>query len=291
MDTRFLESLVIISASGSIAEAARRQNLTPAAVAQRIARLEAEIGQPLIMREGRSSQLTQAGLAILPHARTMIRNARELESIAGGDAPAGQLRLGATATALTGQIPGIVAGLRQRHPQLDYFLQPGSSVDLYHSALSGDLDAAVIMQPPFTLPKMLHWRTLRTESFVLLSPGDWPPVQGPGALNDRPFIRYDRNQWGGQIIDRYLRSEEIAVRDLLELDALDSIAALVSRGLGMAIVPDWAPPWPEGLAIRKLALPAIGQRKIGVLWRQSAPNLRNIRAFLDVCDTLYPAGG
>jgi hypothetical protein len=28
-------------------------------------------------------------------------------------------------------------------------------------------------------------------------------------------------------------------------DALDAIAVLVDRGLGVSILPDWAPPWPE----------------------------------------------
>ena len=62
------------------------------------------------------------------------------------------------------------------------------------------------------------------------------------VIRRHPFIRYDRNQWGGQIVDRFLRQQGLKVREWLELDALDAIAALVSRGLGIAIVPDWAPP-------------------------------------------------
>ena len=45
MDTRFLDSFVTVVDGGSIAEAARRLNLTPAAVAQRIRALESEIGR------------------------------------------------------------------------------------------------------------------------------------------------------------------------------------------------------------------------------------------------------
>ena len=43
MDTRFLESLVTVAECGSLAEAARRLNLTPAGVAQRIRALESEM--------------------------------------------------------------------------------------------------------------------------------------------------------------------------------------------------------------------------------------------------------
>jgi len=288
MDTRFLESFVIVADCGSIAEAARRQNLTAAAVAQRLRALEVEMDQSLVKRVGRTSQLTASGLAILPHARAMIRSTRNLRAIAAQDEPAGQLRLGATATALTGQIPDIIAALQSRHPSVDYFLQPGASVDLYHSVLSDDLDAAIIMQPPFSLPKSAQWRTLRSEPFVLLAPEKLKLSDYSALLTAHPFIRYDRNQWGGQIIDRFLHKQGINVREVLELDALDSIAALVSRGLGVAIVPDWAPPWPEGLRLRKLPLSKIEHRQIGVLWRNSGTNIAALQAFVRTCAELHP---
>jgi Bacterial regulatory helix-turn-helix protein, lysR family len=44
MDTRFLESFIAVVDNGSIAEAARRLDLTPAAVAKRICALEHQIG-------------------------------------------------------------------------------------------------------------------------------------------------------------------------------------------------------------------------------------------------------
>jgi DNA-binding transcriptional LysR family regulator len=54
MDTRFLESFVIVAETGSIAEAARRLNLTPAAVAQQLRALGQEIGNGLVVRAGRT---------------------------------------------------------------------------------------------------------------------------------------------------------------------------------------------------------------------------------------------
>ena len=50
MDTRFLESFVLAVDNGSIAEAARRLNLTAVAVAKRIHALENEIGVALVTR-------------------------------------------------------------------------------------------------------------------------------------------------------------------------------------------------------------------------------------------------
>ena len=100
------------------------------------------------------------------------------------------------------------------------------------------------------------------------------------------LIRYDRNQWGGQIIERYLRRHQLNVREWAELDALDSIAALVNRSLGVALVPDWAPPWPEGLRLQKILLQDGEVRHMGVLWDLSSPRIAAVRAFVETCQSL-----
>lgn len=124
---------------------------------------------------------------------------------------------------------------------------------------------------------------MRCEPLVLIVPES---AQGddPAALFAQyRFIRYDRSQWGGQIVDAYLREKAIHVQEWLELDALDAIAAMVDRGLGVAVVPDWSPPWPEGLHIRKIRLAGGGIRQTGVLWRSSGARLAAVLAFVEVC--------
>ncbi|MDN5786438.1 LysR family transcriptional regulator [Pseudorhodobacter sp.] len=283
MDIRFLESFVVVVDCGSIAGAARRLNLTSAALAQRLRKLEQDLGHALVMRAGRTVQPTASGLAVLDHARLLIESARDLRAIAAQGEPAGQLRLGAVATALTGLLPDIIARLRDRHPKIEYHIQPGSSVDLYQAVTSGAMDAALIVRPQFPVPKSTGWLTLRQEPLVLITPEDTVLNDPATLIRHLPFIRYDRNQWGGQIVDQYLRTHALQVHEWLELDALDAIAGLVSRGLGVAIVPDWAPPWPAGLRLRKIALPEAGARQTGVLWNRSGARISAMQAFVDAC--------
>lgn len=283
MDIEFLESFVEVVDCGSIAEAARRMRLTPAAVAQRLKTLEQEMGHSLVGRAGRTVRPTASGLAILQMARRLIEDVRDLRAIAANDQAAGKLRLGSTATGLTGLLPDVIVSLSRRYPRIEYFIRPGASAELYHSVLAGDVDAAVIVQPPFQVPKSLEWITLREEPLVLLTPAATEAASTMEALESAPFIRYDRNQWGGQIVDSYLRKHHLKVREWLELDALDAIAAMVSRGLGVAIVPDWSPPWPEGLQLHKTLLADAGRRKVGVLWSRSGPRIAAVRAFVEAC--------
>ncbi|QPC95495.1 LysR family transcriptional regulator [Mesorhizobium sp. INR15] len=283
MDIRFLESFVEVVDCGSIADAARYLNLTPAAVAQRLKAIERELGHSLVSRAGRTVRPTESGLAVLARARQLIAGARDLRAIAANDQPVGALRLGSTATGLTGLLPAVIASLSQRCPRIEFFVRPGSSLDLYHSVMSGETDAAVVVQPPFHIPKSMGWVTLREEALVLIVPEAMEAGTPESIIGSAPFIRYDRNQWGGQIVERYLRKHRLKVREWLELDALDSIAALVSRGLGVAIVPDWSPPWPEGLRLRKIVLGDGEPRKVGVVWSLASPRIAAIRAFVETC--------
>ena len=70
-------------------------------------------------------------------------------------------------------------------------------------------------------------------------------------LANEPLIRYDRNQWGGRQADEYLRKVGITPHERFELNALNAIAVMVDRGLGVSLVPDWARPWPEGLQLAR----------------------------------------
>ena len=53
MDIHFLGNLLLVVDTGSMAEAARRVGVTPAAIAQQVQALERELGVPLLVRAGR----------------------------------------------------------------------------------------------------------------------------------------------------------------------------------------------------------------------------------------------
>src|SRR5262245_27932388 len=108
MDTRFLETFISVVEHGSIAEAARHLDLTSAAVAQRIHALERDIGTRLLLRSGRTARPTEAGVAILGRARNLLRDTRDIKSVATNDALSGELRLGVIQTAISGLLPSIL---------------------------------------------------------------------------------------------------------------------------------------------------------------------------------------
>jgi len=283
MDIRFLESFVMVIESGSIAEAARRLNLTAAAVAQRIHTLEREIGAPLVTRSGRSVMPTHSGTAILGRARDLLGDVRDLKAMACEDRPSGQLRLGATPTATSGMLPDILARLTTKYAQIDVEMHGGISADLYRMVLDGDLDAALIVQPPFTLPKGYSWLMLREEPLVVLTPRASRLRDPVAILSSQPLIRQHHSTWIGRLIDGYLRHAGVRPHERFAIDTLEAIAVMVDRGLGVALVHDWPPPWPEGVSLRKI--PIVEKRfgrRMGIVWPRTSVRGRLVHALLEV---------
>lgn len=281
METQFLHTFITIADQGSMAAAARVLNITPAAVAQQIRTLEREIGVTLIARVGRTVSVTEEGSRILQRSRDLLRNVADLRSVASESGISGELRLGACPTALAGMLPDVLARMVETFPQINVFIKPGYSADLYRAVEAGDLDAAVVLQAPFPLPKTCEWQLLREEPLIVLAPGSMASRDPHELLATQPLIRYDRNQWGGRQADEYLRAKGIVPRERFEVNALNAIAVMVDRGLGVSLVPDWARPWPEGLQLARLPLPdAAVPRRIGIVWSRSSVRVRVVNVLL-----------
>lgn len=282
METQFLNTFVTVVDQGSMAAAARSLHITPAAVAQQIRTLERELGAPLIARAGRTVSVTEEGARILQRARELLRDVANLRSVANENELAGELRLGACPTALAGLLPDILSRMVAKFPEINVFIKPGYSADLYRAVEAGDLDAAMVLQAPFALPKTCNWQLLREEPLVVLAPAHLAGSDPHQLLREQPLIRYDRHEWGGRQADEYLRQAGIVPRERFELNALNAIAVMVDRGLGVSLVPDWAKPWPEGLDVVRIALPEPGEpRRIGLAWSRSSVRIRLVNVLLE----------
>jgi len=289
MDTQFLQSFVMVVDSGSIAEAARRLDITPAAVAARVKSLEEAMGTALVRRAGRTVKATEAGLRILTHARAVLRDVRNLHALANDDAPLGEWRLGVSASALTGVVPPLLRGLYEKHPKLAVYMEPGNSGTLYQRVTAGILDAAVIVEPQFTLPKSCGWQVLVEEPLCVLAPASMAGRDPLDLLSTEPFIRYDRSMWGGRMADAWLREHQIQPQERIEIDALNAIASFVHQGLGVSLVPDWTPPGPEGLAVVRIPRPPPAPvRRMGLVWAEG-PKAALAKALLDQAAALRPS--
>jgi len=280
MDLRTVHSFVAVVEEGSLAGAARRLNLTAAAIVARVHALENELGAPLIRRAGRAVKPTEAGLRILDAAGGLLRDARHLRATALADAhenaAAGEIRIGSFVSARTGLVPPVLKALYAQYPNIQVWLTSGSSVALPQQVHDGALDLAFVVEPQFALGKTCQWQCLLEEPLVVVAPEHLAHHDALDLLRTQPYICYDRSVLGGQLAERCLRDCGIVPHQRLEIDGLMTVAHLVAQGLGVALLPDWQPMWQAGLPIARVPLPGRAPvRHVGVVWAKYGP-----RAFL-----------
>ena len=73
MELHQLRYFCAIARSGSFTRAAEEERIAQPSLSQQIQKLEIEVGAPLLLRLGRSVQLTEFGEAFLPKAKTVLR--------------------------------------------------------------------------------------------------------------------------------------------------------------------------------------------------------------------------
>jgi DNA-binding transcriptional LysR family regulator len=291
MDTRFLQSFVVVAECESMAEAARRLDLTPAAVAARIRTLEEDLGVALVSRSGRVVKATEEGLQILDQSRDVVRSVSDLRAAAADRQGAGQLRIGTFWSAVTSIISPVLERLYADLPGLSVFVDVGYSPEISAKVIAGELDAAIVVEHQFGIPKSHEWHPLTDEPLVVVAPASFVGANDAHALlRSEPFIKYDRRIWGGRLADRYLRERNIQPRVRLEIDGLMTIATFVSNGLGVSLLPDWSSMWRRNLSLTRIALPgAAPTRRIGLLRATRGPRKELVDQIFacakDVCAT------
>lgn len=279
MDTRYLKSLITVSECGSIAEAARLEGLTGAAISQRVKALERQLGFALLSRAGHEAKPTEACLSLLPRARRIVQEVSQLAGDADLEGLTGTLRIGAISTALIGLLPSALQHLTRLAPGIKPSILPGTSRQLYQALQSSELDAAIVVAPPFELPKLFRSQRLQQEPLVLLArPGSTESIYE--SLQNRAYISYDPNSWGGRHGRQFLIDNDLRPDALYDLDGLEAIAMLVADGQGVSLVPQWS--GLEQLA-PGLTMTPVGEgyeREIMLVWRVQAERPGMVDALL-----------
>lgn len=102
MDVRGLRYFVQVVESGSLTKASRQFFVAQPALSQQIARLEDEVGKPLLVRSARGVVPTPNGAALYRHAKLILRQLDEAVLIARQESSnvKGRVTLGLGSTAI-----------------------------------------------------------------------------------------------------------------------------------------------------------------------------------------------
>ena len=152
-------------------------------------------------------------------------------------------------------------------------------MELVARVASGELDAAIAVREPGAARAELTWTQLYAEPMVLLAPRNTEEASPRTLLARHPFIRFDRSQHTGQLVERTLRRLRAKPQEFLELNAIESMVELVRSGLGIAIVPLLREArWPADARLRVLPLERVDARQVALVRRREGGNAPAIAA-------------
>lgn len=252
---------------GSFAEVGRQIGLTQAAVSLQIKNLESELDTRLFERGPQSLIVTPDGRRILDRLESLVTDYDTLRRPADG-VLRGTLHVGALVSALMGSFGSALAHIKRDYPELDLRLLAGQSAQFATMVAKGELDAAVVTEPPNAVPNGLMWTPFYQEPLVLIAPQEMARRSVMDLLEHEPFLQFDRSLWTGRLVSYALKQVGMDPKIAFELNSIEAIAQLVRQRYGVAIVPHLAnAEWAEQqLVIKDLPGRPI-MRAVGMLER------------------------
>lgn len=272
METHQLRYFLALSQAGSFTQAARQCNVSQPSLSIQIAKLEDELGGPLLERTKRGGKLTPRGEMFLPRARAILEQmeaARE-DARALSGLTLGKVGLGCMPTTGAHLLPPLLTAFRKAHPGIQVQLKEESSPDLARDLEQGEIELA-IMDEAGLRPGLDH-RTILTEEILLALPARHP-LAGKAILSlkqvaGEPFILMKAGHGFRQITLDFYRKAGLEPRVVFESGGIETVQALVAAGLGISLVPQMVARFP-GVAYLPVSQPKAA-RTLSLAWRRKA---------------------
>ena len=266
MDTKRLTYFCTIVEQGQISRAARILNMSQPPLSQRLKELEDELGGPLILREGHTWQVTEAGRVLYERARHLLDQLTEIPAEVKNlmDGSAGTIRIGASSTCVSTFLKKL-PGLQERFPKVSFNLLVSDSNELEDAVASRDVDFALLLLPVQGEAYTLHLLPEDTFSVVLptrlASPG-LPATLRVEDLQGLPLICCSRWEGGGTFdhLARAFQERQLTPHIVLRTpDVRTGLACLFRGAQAAAILPTNEIPTDmvAGFQVHALDLPAM----------------------------------
>jgi DNA-binding transcriptional LysR family regulator len=241
-----LQVLCEVVRRGSFSGAAEALSYTQSAVSQAIARLEAEVHAPLVIRDRRGVRPTAAGATLVEHAETILAQIEtaeeELAAVLG--VRGGRLRVASFPSAGATLIPLAVAIFRRGHPDVALTLAEGEPEEIAPRLRAGEFDLALLFDFPGVRARVgagLRTVSLLEDPMHVALPADHPLAGKPklrlADLRDQDWVQTSEPSPCARHVVRLCLAAGFEPNVTFESDDYETVQGLVAAGVGVALVP------------------------------------------------------
>jgi molybdate transport repressor ModE-like protein len=243
-DSTRLRLLVELDRQGSVSAAARAVGIGQPSASEHVRLLETASGQRLVERNGRGSQLTDAGRVLATHAShalaTLAAAEEELHALAGLEA--GTIHIGASTTPGVYLLPSTLGCFRRDHPNVAVEVEIASTGEIVGRLLAGRIhlalvgDTAVddrIQLVPFLADELVG---VAKPALLAIRNGKVKPE----SLAVQTLLVREPSSSTRQVAEQALRQARVEPQRLWELDSSEAIKRAAREGLGVAFLSRYA---------------------------------------------------
>jgi DNA-binding transcriptional LysR family regulator len=286
MELRHLRYFEAVARHSHVTRAAAELHIAQPALSKQVSQLEHELGVALFDRVGRNVRLTEAGEALLPHARAVMAQveAARAEMAERIGLRRGRATVGTPPTVGTQLLPNVLAAFNRRYPGIELRLHEAGVQTLLDLLETGLTDVAVVTLP--VEDEQLTVVPILTEEMVLAV------CRGHSlAGHEEVAIRQlEHEAWVLSPENYELREATLSAcaaagfipRVVLDGGETDTLLRFVAAGIGVALVPRLAVNASSDVATLRVSDQRL-TRTLGVVWRGdrvASPAARALREFL-----------
>jgi len=242
VDIQNLRAFMMVAEHASFSTAAVHLHLTQPAVSKRVASLEQQLGTALFDRIGRRVSLTEAGTALLPHARTIWQDLelaqQSITDLSG--TVSGRLKLATSHHIGLHRLAPVLRRFSTNYPQVTLDIDFMDSEQAYEEILRVSVELAVVTLAPEQDANMLA-QPIWPDPLAFMADKNHPLCGRASVslqeLSEHPVILPALNTYTGQIARELFDREGLQLNVAMSTNYLETIRMMASIGLGWTILP------------------------------------------------------
>jgi len=244
MEFHQLRYVCAIAETGSFSRAAERCQIAQPSLSQQVLKLEEDLGAKLFDRLGRSVRLTEAGRALIPHARSILEQmeaARSSVTDRNADLH-GNVTVGVIPTIAPYLMPRYTAAFAKKYPDAKLRIVEETTQILIEGLRNLSVDLAILALP--LRHKDLELFPIRTEPLFAVLPKDHPRADAKSlALRDlrgESFVMLRDGHCFRDLSIATCSHARITPKIAFESGQFSSLLGMVAAGIGISLVPEMA---------------------------------------------------
>lgn len=243
IDPVSLRLFVAVMEEGTIAGAAVREHIAPAAVSRRISELESSLGASLFERSNKGTLATPAAHVLLGLARDVLHGLDDLgEQMAGfASGVRGHVRVSANISAITQFLPQDLRSFMALAPAVQVHLQERISTQVARAVADSTADIGILNaghygegESPVQLP-------YRQDELVLVVPRGHALARRRAATFREAlafdFVGLHPGSAINDVLHRRASETGLPLRLRMQVTSYDALCLMVDAGLGIGVLP------------------------------------------------------